>query len=67
MSDIVALPPECFIASRIKVFPDMKERREKENLSSNDEKQKHLKDTVRLSIMLTGDEVLNLPSQIKRI
>jgi len=65
VSDIVVLKPEYLIAFKAKAFLDMKERREKEDLPPNDEMQKHLKDIVRLSVMLSGNEAPNLPSQIK--
>jgi len=65
ISDIIVLKPEFLIAFKAKAFLDIKTRRESDGLEINDEVMKHLKDILRLSTLLSGNEKLNLPETVK--
>lgn len=66
VSDIVVLKPEFLIIFKAKAFLDIKTRRESGGMEINDEAKKHLKDVVRLSAMLSGNENPNLPDGVRR-
>lgn len=61
VSDIIVLKPEFLIAFKVKAFLDMIARHNE----INDDAKKHLKDIIRLSAMLSGNEKPDIPESIK--
>ena len=65
VAGVAVLSPECLIAFKAKAYLDLKMKRENLGLNDNEDVRKHLRDTVRLSMLLTGEERPVLPEPVK--
>ena len=64
-TDLVVLKPEYLIVFKVKAYLDIKDQREKAGLEPNDDVKKHLRDILRLTVLLTGNERPILPESIR--